>query len=202
MKNWNGKYDWASMKKSPWISSCSDNAKTQLATLMFENAEGCKSSYNINGTSTNLNNTKKFFKTRGYSSDSIKNYKYSLVKSSIDNGRPVIIRGDSFKDYTTRRFLWWTWQKANYSGHAWIIDGYCNLACTATKKNNPLETKVFSENYVHCNYGWSGTSNGYYISNVFTTHQNANAKDDEIPRSAKVNGYYNKNIKILTNIRH
>ena len=52
--------------------------------------------------------------------------------------------------------------------------------------------------YVHCNPGWGGTSNGYYISDIFSFNLGANANDYEIKSDKE--GYYKYEIKIFSEL--
>jgi hypothetical protein len=59
-----------------------------------------------------------------------------LVKEELDNHRPVFYTGTSNME--------------GVGGHAWIVDGY---------------TTIGSATYFHVNWGWAGSSNGYYLLN-------------------------------------
>lgn len=50
----------------------------------------------------------------------------------------------------------------NIAGHAWVIDGYSYCG------TDPITNK---KQYVkfHCDWGWGGTDNGYYSSDLFNT---------------------------------
>lgn len=61
-------------------------------------------------------------------------------------------------------------EEADYlsdEGHYWVVDGYCRLFCKAKNKRSG-EIKNIVANYVHCNAGWHGINNGYYIDGLFT----------------------------------
>jgi len=47
------------------------------------------------------------------------------------------------------------------AGHAWISDG-CRYCVDMTDKTKILDT------YIHCDWGWGGSSNGYYSGSVFS----------------------------------
>ena len=55
----------------------------------------------------------------------------------------------------------------NTNGHAWVIDGY-----EYRRYYNKLTPTTFAEckypeTYIHCNYGYSGRCDGYYLDGVF-----------------------------------
>lgn len=41
-------------------------------------------------------------------------------------------------------------------GHAWIVDGYIHQECRGRRTD-----------YLHCNWGWHGDKNGYFLAGVF-----------------------------------
>ncbi|MCR5401756.1 MAG: C10 family peptidase [Treponema sp.] len=129
------------------------------------------------------------------------------MKQSINKGYPVLISGNDGKSNSKKiNFLWFSWNMDVPSGHTWIIDGYCNMTCTAQHKTDSSDIKRFTTDYVHCNVGWRNANyNGYYISEVFSFNNYANLTDDdfkrEINRSSGTSHYYNKSLYILSHIR-
>ena len=126
-------------------------------------------------------------------------YSFDSVKSSIDNLCPVLIRGTAINKKTDTDGKE-TFKKA---GHAWVVDGYCNLTCDAVHKKTK-ERKTITADYVHCNPGWGGNNNGYYISNVFTfgLEGGAIAKGNRIRSSSWPcsNKYYKYELTIFPNL--
>ena len=142
-------------------------------------------------------------KSIGSSGNRIKyiDYSFDSIKSSIDNLCPVLIEGWSVNKKETRCTLS-AGKGFKKSGHAWVIDGYCNLTCDAVHKDTK-ERKTITADYVHCNTGWDGWYNGYYISGVFTfgIDEKATAEDEEILGlwSGSIR-HYKYNIKIFPNL--
>ena len=114
---------------------------------------------------------------------------------------------------TDRKFLWWTLPKPKVttsvsysSGHTFIIDGYYNMSCIAKKENSEIR---ITDNFVHCNPGWGGNKNGYYLSGIFDMRSNHLIADDNQINSRSTSstttdlGKYNYgfNLMQITNIR-
>ena len=124
-RNWNGVYNWSLLKsvESPsYYYSNPSELQMQIGALMFDVAEGCKSSYYSNKTSASAGNCMNFLDASGYKYDSETDYSYNAIMNSIDNGCPVILYGYSKKEVksVTYKFLWWSWQKdelVNTNGH-------------------------------------------------------------------------------------
>jgi hypothetical protein len=63
-----------------------------------------------------------------------------------------------------------------FAGHAWVIDGYL-LRQRDRYRNGGGEQNVFVGNeqqkFLHCNFGWGGGYNGYYVAGVFDPRHGA-----------------------------
>lgn len=81
----------------------------------------------------------------------MKSYDASAIVDALEIGKIVYGRG-SIEDREV--------------GHAWVYDGYCKAQKSGT-------TKIL----LHCNWGWNGQSNGYYISGIFDTANGPEFKD-------------------------
>lgn len=94
-------------------------------------------------------------------------------------------------------------EEADYlsdEGHYWVVDGYCRLFCKAKNKRSG-EIKNIVANYVHCNAGWHGINNGYYIDELFTfNNPKANAEDHQIRSTYGKNNYYQYGITMFHNV--
>jgi len=106
----------------------------------------------------------------GLNASNMKNFsKYDVVRA-LNNGNLIFTSGYAKK----KKFLFIT----KYTkGHAWVIDGYTIQFC------NKSDDRVL----FHCNWGWDGTANGYYLSNVFDTSKN----EDPDPNSGELDNNYN-----------
>jgi len=131
------------------------------------------------------------FKDFGYKVGEFKSYSYSGVTSSIDKKKPVMAGG--YTDETTILFIF----KKHSGGHYWVIDGYFQREIK-NKATGEIKKDPSAPRYVHCNMGWGGTANGWYIDGVFNT--NAVPWKDN-PRSAESYNY-KYFLRILTDITY
>ena len=94
-------------------------------------------------TGTTPNNVKKWFANHNYNVSGWSKFKESKAIEHLDKGYPFIAggAGDSSE------------------GHFWTIDGY------------KIYYSVFYgfETMMHCNWGWGGYCNGYFLTNNFNT---------------------------------
>lgn len=144
-------------------------------------------------------------------------YSWSKVYREFKEKRPVYIGGDAVKKITTtpdRKSPRITFEP----GHAWVLDGYKilkrkvkTIQYTWEDPNNPENTRwkpIYSFYYerdylVHCNLGWNGYNNGYYVSGIFDFRPEGGpdlrSSITEETEGAKY--IYQFNLEILTGIK-
>ena len=90
-----------------------------------------------------------------YHYSTLHRYDYETIRTPLSNRRPVIITGRNNQNI----------------GHAWIIDGYFEYTEMKVEHLGDGTPLIFPEKseYVHCNWGWGGNCNGYFLSGVFNT---------------------------------
>lgn len=197
-------YNWSLMKANKNANYVSASAKNMIAVLMYELGKGLNVSYKTDGTGCYNSDIEKYLKKNGYTYSGFKGYGLSSVQSSIDNGYPVLAQGYASKKTKKKKIFGITYKKTTtyYDGHYWIIDGYARFSCNATNKSSGAVTKL-SENFVHCNLGWSNTSNGYYLSGVFdTAHVPVEYSNGNTYTTTNSSYNFQYKQKILTNLHH
>ena len=132
-----------------------------------------------------------------------KSYDFNGIKVSIDHNAPVLVGGYAKKHVEKKSAWWWAWEweEIKYkSGHYWVVDGYCRLFCKAKNKRTHEEKNITTD-YVHCNVGWNGINNGYYINGLFTfNNPTANAEDYQIRSEYGSEMYYQYGIQAFYNV--
>ena len=114
---------------------------------------------------------------------------YEDIYPMLQNEMPLYFRGITTKPNNSGRV-----------GHAWVIDGciYQVQSLKLYNGNNELIGEICeTRDYVHCNWGWGGICDGYYITNIF----NLNA-GSAIPDNADYNQpqelNFNQDLQALT----
>lgn len=104
--------------------------------------------YQVDGSSSNIDNALTCFKRFGYAPSgrgvAPMDYDATFIYNKLLNRIPTYVRGHS---YTT----------GGYAGHAWVVDGYIQSE----------KSGVWSLDFFHCNYGWAGWCDGFYVPGVF-----------------------------------
>ena len=216
MQNWNRikevgwtdrMYDWSEILKNETLYDLTEKGQVQLQTFLYEVAEEIGVNYGIDKTGASHDKVRTALSTLGFNSI-LTDYHSRAVKTSLREGLPIYIEGYStwYNEKKKEKFLWW--ETGNIietdniiydCGHAWVIDGWANLQVTAWNFNIE-EEKTFSTNFMHCNLGWGGDANGYYMDGIFDTNSSI-LEDDEVNRSAGgVPCNFQYKLKLITHI--
>lgn len=176
--------NWGALKNDFY----SANGKKSAAHLLRAISSGCDSWYFYAGTFTFPGKATSYMKSIGYKNARSYDYKYSRVTAMIDKGCPLIIYAIPGINI--------------FNSHSWNIDGYkVKVKTTTTKKyvGNVLKSvtnKTDTCNMVHCDFGWGGPCNGYFVSGVFKLNSPNNEFDN--PYDKGKNTKYNTLLKIVT----
>lgn len=166
------------------------NKSASLLLLLV--SRGCDCWYFTEGTFAFPYKVTAFMRSCGYSGADYKKYDFTEAQMKLKQGMPLIIYG--YPDNVITGIT---------SSHAWNIDGYKIKQRDKNKwKYNGNHQKVIVKTetetmrMVHCDFGWGGQRNGYYVSGVFDM-ADENVEFD--PGSySEINHYYKYWLKIIT----
>lgn len=175
-----------------------------IGALVKEIGSAVEMKYGCSGSSSQTKKADAAFKNRfGFATDGIYSYHIDRVMQDLNNGRPIYVGG-----FATDNWI------GHSDGHDWVIDGYKNVFKVWAVYNNIYDANhnLISQEYagekreletrwVHCNYGWHGTGNGYYYSGVFNTE----FPQELDPGSSRPNKddyrHYRFKLEVIKNIR-
>lgn len=115
-------------------------------------------------------------------------YNTEDIADELKAGYPVLING--FRD--------------NGKGHQWLghdIVEFFQTVYVYNGLNILVSTINVDVKYILCNWGWNGSYNGFYASNVFDTNSGPVDIDALPTRSTTTRPYYRHNLKMVTGIR-
>lgn len=173
--NWNG--------LKPYLTD-----KTSAAALLKGISDGCDSWYFYAGTFTFPHKATSYMRFLGLSNAHSHSYNFDRVTSMIDAGKPLLIYSVPGINV--------------FKSHCWNIDGYKIKERTITTKTYRGGTLVNTTdrtetcNMVHCDFGWGGNSNGYYVSGVFKL--NDSRVEHDPGTSSNGSTHYNHLLKVIT----
>lgn len=138
-------YSWGAMPNS--------SGTNETAELMRDIGDAVDMNYQCSGSGAQMNDAKNvFMNTFDYTTAQLNSYSYSTVVSEIQAERPVILAG-----YTLGEDCWWIFCIDDLeNGHAWVCDG------TLIPPYCPEHPDY--RHYLHMNWGWNGSFNGYFAA--------------------------------------
>lgn len=139
----------------------------EAALFLRAVADGCNPWYFAQGTFVFPKRAERFMRRCGYSNVHNKKYSFDRIKNMIDNNHPLALCG--MPDLDVKR------------AHAWNIDGY------RTSKYGSKEVKM-----IHCDFGWGGNYNGYYVDNCFNLGSEDNIYDGRHENDDRTLNSYNR----------
>lgn len=148
-------YEWDDLEKTRIHEN--DPLAHPISKINYDIFIGTNSTnYEENGTLTWPKDIARYLKNIGYSSAyKYKGYNEYIILSKLNIRKPVII---SALSSDSQSFLL-------VSGHTWIIDGVDRSLSKYEYTSNGLNEKY--RTLFHCNWGWGGLHDGYYLSDMF-----------------------------------
>lgn len=176
--------NWTELKNS----YNSTVGKQSAAHLLKGISSGCDSWYFYAGTFTFPSEATSYMRFIGLNNAHSYNYSFDRVTGMIDKGCPLIIYSVPGINV--------------FKSHSWNIDGYKIKERTITTRtyigNTLQDTKTKTETckMVHCDFGWGGKCNGYYVSGVFKLNDSNIEHDPGTSYGGDTN--YNNLLKVIT----
>ena len=146
----------------------------EVAHLVRASGLACRVHYDDDGSSSTAKRAKKALESLGYSgTDRYLRFSRKAINKALNDGSLALISG---------------LPKNKFTGHAWVIDGcrtysmvkhtniYRDAECTILYSSKTEQLN--EEKYYHCNFGWGGTADGYYLDDIFDTAGGPYATDD------------------------
>lgn len=149
------------------VVSCNQNYKIHddLAAFLRQIGVWCYSNYKYDSTSTEVAD---FF---------------YVASNLLSDYTKVSVTGNNCYDKIKSSGIVLMTGVCDEGGHAWVIDGVGNIDYDIyryycynpkTHEYKDLEIIYKSSKYVHCNWGWAGQDNGYFLIGVYDTYTGLN----------------------------
>lgn len=157
-----------------------------LGGLLDANYKFAKDS-RFNSTGVNSSKFIKWLPHVGLHATKLRDYNEEDIMQTIKKGQPVFASG--YEGYEKIIFV-----KKYIRGHAWIYDGYLIYSWGIDPRDQE-KTALF----IHCNWGWDGYQNGFYLSENFLTSKGPQIIDGtDITRSGNEGDFvYNLKYSVI-----
>lgn len=147
----------------------------EVAGLIRRVGDGLNNKWGKENTDATLERIPELLSEWGYHvpQNAIVDYNENDVISSLKLLRPVLMYACNTKN-TYYTGIWPFRKKHTYygGGHEWIIDGYLPQIRVTKLIDNQSNTIISSQTerrlLLHCNWGWGGYCNGYFLAGVFS----------------------------------
>lgn len=162
--------DWNTIRKHKGGGISHAAAHSTIARL-FERLNSqnyLQATVEADGTGASEDRMEPTFTRLGYRCNAKTEYSASAMLSTIlSEGRPVIVSGYANR---TPKYILGKVSGYDYSnGHYWICDRVMTYKQKIETYNWSILLRTDYEylHYVHCNWGWNGSHNGYFLSTEF-----------------------------------
>ncbi len=129
----------------------SSDLHNQVANLMRFWGVAFDADYSSDGTGADSEEAMEKLSDFGFNVSSLNEFNSTDVINELRKGDRIIYMSGSERYYheffVIRHYV---------GGHAWVVDGFIHTNYRGLKAD-----------YLHCNWGWQGDKNGYYLAGVF-----------------------------------
>ena len=149
--------NWGQIKSEcqNWGYPTTDESKDQVAHLMRALGLAFHADYADGETGADSDDAVEAMRNMWLDVDELNDYDISNVINDLKAGNKILyMRGNAryyLVGFVFRKYV---------DGHAWVVDGYIDEV-----KNN------IESIYIHCNWGWHGYRNGYFLSDVLNAEE-------------------------------
>lgn len=172
-------------------SAAKDNVSRFIAIIGYM----LNNDWGVDETAAYDEDVPKVFNNIGYATPPPRDYNSADIVSNLGSGMPVYTSG--IRD--------------GNKGHAWVVDGYkreyyteayyyyffgANGAYHGRRRQDAI-VRNYNDLFLHCNYGWSGSANGYYYEGVFNTSN----VHERTGTDGNAGRYYKYDLTIVPNIK-
>ena len=190
--------EWDDMKSETGNHGLTCDICKEKAHLLRELGYRLNVSYSPTGSSAQTSNIVSCLTSLGFTSSYYNSFDINSVDASLTAYRPVVIRGQKTVNGVVR-------------GHAWVIDGeeHTKTTTIVSQKINGMMTIVTTEHdtyYLHFNFGWGGSYDGYFLSWDGYTYTSNNGMTPPTNPNIIVSCFsgapgYTTNVRIIPHIR-
>ena len=194
IKNHNGR-SYFDLASGYCIETIPYNDQDALGHLCRELGKRAKTTYNKDGSATNIDNEKSAAKSLGFTVTKVYNYENNDEYDFLSSGYVLYVRGTDATD------------SKNEFKHAWIVDGYKERVITTKRyirENDPNRVYVTEpewelvysgksvSNYTHHNWGFNGLNNGWFFVGNWRTNNSVGYDDSNLVVKFDYNFYSGK----------
>ena len=165
-------YNWDLLLSTSTVTmNDSEARKNEVATLMYNLGQDMFTRYECDGSSTSISSMISALKSYGYTVSEIP-FDVLGIDTEMRQDKPILMTGVCDK-----------------GGHAWLITGYRYIVVL-----HPTGQYVKSY-YCNMNWGWNGSSNGFYLVCTAPLNQWGGEMNPILPLGKSSSYEFNRNLR-------
>ncbi len=192
-------YDWNIMRNYRYRYDYEPAEALDMAARLVADLgrpENLNMNYGVDASGASMDNVTRTFRNFGYASVG------SLQNLNCNAEKPILVTGYARRQTVLDKVMGVPVTHYNHTnGHTWVIDG----SMTQTRYiytylyNGTLAKTEMEKRYLyHCNWGWNGQDDGYYLADAFNTIAGPEVRSTSYWEGAA--GYYRFLLKMIPNI--
>jgi hypothetical protein len=174
LRRWSGSGWNRSTGYGEWSGPMSDApaaTQKQIADILWHVGRRIDMNYGSSGSTAYTSRVVALLDTLGFSRGRAVKYSEKVVVEELAAGRPVMIDGASHRHTSG-------WHD---NAHCWVIDGFMEERWwNARIIDRHLYRIEHFRRYLHNDFGWNGSDNGWYVAGMFDANNNP-----DLPSSAQ-----------------
>lgn len=155
--------------------------------------ENLDMNYGIDASGASMDHVARTFRNFGYTSVG------SLQDLNCKTQEPLLVTGYARRQTVLDKVMGIPVTHYNHTkGHTWVIDGsMTQIRYIYTYLYNGVlaKTEMETRSLYHCNWGWNGQDDGYYLANAFNTIKGPEVRSTSYWEGAE--GYYRFLLKMI-----
>lgn len=159
-----------------------EEGKTSVSELIHDIGQIVNMNYGVDESSANIDSINSCLNLFNFNFTYSYDFDFETFETDLQDLHPCIMNGAGYSSLF------------GAGGHSWVIDG----AIVQERDQfllDPPYTTVQKREFIHCNWGWNGTYNGYFIPSAFSTVYDQNGENP-----TWVPPYYNVTTRVFYNI--
>ena len=144
-------YNWNAILQNSYVTSSDSVASESVAHLVHDIGLLVHMSYGTTGSGATFDNVEYCWNAFNYHYTKMKSCSFDTLMVNIQSSHPVYMKG----------------RNSNNEGHAWVVDGIAIRTFYYPEmedgQGNIIQLTGDSYNLIHCNWGWDGFHNGFFV---------------------------------------
>lgn len=178
-------FDWNLIHQNDYGKTPSEAAEDEVARYIRTLGIPLGTKYGPNASPTDQSAYAGTIKYLGFPNATMCGYDMNKAQQMIFAQKPFILRGKN---------------SDSEKGHVWVVDGWhlYEARIIVSRGAFVISTETIRDVWAHCNFGWYGSGDGYYMPGLFNTDyvKEWDTSVGDVPSSKR--HYYDEELRMVT----